>query len=119
LDKKQHIKPDRGRIWFFFTEHKPKSPKNIVLHPEILKITTISPRIPGGMVFQNKKQAPVRNALVFVSMAFYQNPRIPGFESKALSNPKDDVINNNASHFYPMECPKPVSLLKQFEFSRK
>ena len=41
-------------------------------------------------------------------------PRCPSFEVKTISNPKDDETQNDAKvNIYPLECPKPIILLKK------
>ena len=51
---------------------------------------------------------------------FTKNRWFPCFGSKYLSNPKYDMMNNDARHhFYPFGCPKPIISLLVIEKSKK
>ena len=46
-----------------------------------------------------------------LEVGFTKSKGIPGFASKGRSNPKDEMIKNDARHhIYPLECPKPIFL---------
>ena len=73
-----------------------------------------------GVLFLRKKKAPARKHPVVVRMGFTKNRWFPGFGWKNRVNPKDEMIKNDARHhIYPLECPKPIILLKKIWKSRE